>query len=225
MTPSQMYEAATAEGLTLVRAYNECGYKGVICKHNKFLARVRKGGRQRQLGTFASAEEAALAYARHVATDAQAEVEVEVGARAERGAVDEAGASADESVDDSGDSEWDGSDCEESSSDGGSNYDGAGGDARMRPYADEVVGRRVTLWWPAENQWFEGTVASFVRGRRLHLIQCVHTFALHIAHVMRTPLPAGTHATALTLTHAHVAHTRMMHTCGTVSARQVRRRR
>jgi hypothetical protein len=104
-----------------VRADNECGFRGVPRNHNTFQARVKEGGRQRRLGTFASAEEAALAYVRHVATDAQAEieVEVEVGADADRGAVDEAGASADEDVDDFGDSEWDRSDCEESSADGG----------------------------------------------------------------------------------------------------------
>jgi hypothetical protein len=40
-------------------------------------------------------------------------------------------------------------------------------------YADEVVGRRVTLWWHAEEQWFQGTVANFVRARRMHLVRCV----------------------------------------------------
>ena len=99
--------------------------------------------------------------------------------------MDEAGSSADEGVGDSCDSEWDGSDWEESSADGGSDHDGAGGDERMTAYANEVVGRRVTLWWRAENQWFQGTVASFVPLRRLHLIQCVRIFAPHIAHALR----------------------------------------
>jgi hypothetical protein len=81
----------------------------------------------------------------------------------DKAAVDEAASSADEDESDAV-----GSDMEESSS-GGSTY-GENGDERTR-YADQVVGWRVSIWWPAESQWFQGTVASFVRGHRLHLVK------------------------------------------------------
>ena len=57
---------AAAEGLTLVPANNEVGYRGVSVHTSSgtFHVRKRKDGKQRELGNFASAAEAALAYAR-----------------------------------------------------------------------------------------------------------------------------------------------------------------
>eukprot|EP00962_Isochrysis_galbana_P009031 scaffold2507_cov122-Isochrysis_galbana.AAC.22 len=56
---------AAAEGLTLVRATNnKTGYKGVYKIWSKFQARVVREGKVVILGSFHSAEEAALCYAR-----------------------------------------------------------------------------------------------------------------------------------------------------------------
>ena len=59
---------AEAEGLTLLEADNKAGYFGV-CINNPgqskpYLARVRRGGNLVNLGNFATAEEAALCFAR-----------------------------------------------------------------------------------------------------------------------------------------------------------------
>ena len=64
---------AAAEGLSLVPAATTTGFKG-ICKiahtgggkTKPFQAKIQEGGKQRSLGTFASAAEAALAVARHL---------------------------------------------------------------------------------------------------------------------------------------------------------------
>ena len=58
---------AEAEGLTLKRkSSNETGYKGVLRNHKscRFHARVRRAGTREHLGSFNTAEEAALAVAR-----------------------------------------------------------------------------------------------------------------------------------------------------------------
>ena len=61
------HAAAEAEGLVLVRADNSAGFKGVHTNSsasNPFQASMRRDGRNNHLGTFATAEEAALAGAR-----------------------------------------------------------------------------------------------------------------------------------------------------------------
>eukprot|EP00964_Phaeocystis_antarctica_P095394 scaffold61869_cov65-Phaeocystis_antarctica.AAC.1 len=66
---------AKAEGLTLQPSDNSAGYHGVKFdrgKANPFKARVWRAGKDVNLGVFATAEEAALAYAR--TPEAQAEV-------------------------------------------------------------------------------------------------------------------------------------------------------
>ena len=68
---------AAAEGLTLQLSENSVGYRGVYSvyrsrKNNPFKARVRRDGKQVSLGYYATAEEAALAYAR--TPEAQEEV-------------------------------------------------------------------------------------------------------------------------------------------------------
>ena len=59
---------AEAEGLTLLVADNKSGYFGVCLKHlgqpKPYQAQVRSGGNQVSLGSFATAEEAALCVAR-----------------------------------------------------------------------------------------------------------------------------------------------------------------
>ena len=60
--------SAKAEGLTLLVADHKTGYFGVRlnkrCKTEPYQARVRRGGQQVNLGSFATAEEAALCVAR-----------------------------------------------------------------------------------------------------------------------------------------------------------------
>ena len=59
---------AQTEGLTLLVADNTTGYFGVYLTHpgypKPYLARVRRGGNAVHLGSFATAEEAALCVAR-----------------------------------------------------------------------------------------------------------------------------------------------------------------
>ena len=68
MTAAEAIAAAAGEGLTLVRADNATGFRGV-CHHEKrsskpFQARLKRGGKREHLGNYATAEEAALAVAR-----------------------------------------------------------------------------------------------------------------------------------------------------------------
>ena len=56
---------AEAEGLTLVRSVgSKSGFKGVWCNVTSYHVHVQRGGKQVYLGSFATAEEAALCYAR-----------------------------------------------------------------------------------------------------------------------------------------------------------------
>ena len=67
MTAAQAEEAAKAEGLTLVRSNTRAGYKGVRLNNSTkhpFTAEPYMGGCAYYLGTFATAEAAALAVAR-----------------------------------------------------------------------------------------------------------------------------------------------------------------
>lgn len=69
MTAAEALELADSEGLTLLRSNNTTGYKGVSFNPTRFSrpyclqAQISRG--QTTLGYFASAEEAALFYARH----------------------------------------------------------------------------------------------------------------------------------------------------------------
>ena len=63
----QQGSQAQAEGLTLLVAENKTGYFGVYHKPSRpkpYLAQVSRSGKQVQLGSFATAEEAALHVAR-----------------------------------------------------------------------------------------------------------------------------------------------------------------
>ena len=58
---------AEAEGLTLLRADNKAGYFGVCHlpgRPKPYMARVKRGGKLVRLGSFATAEQAALCVAR-----------------------------------------------------------------------------------------------------------------------------------------------------------------
>ena len=68
MTNEEVRQQAQAEKLTLRVAENKTGYFGVSldlgCHSKPYEARVRRGGNQVYLGSFATAEEAALCVAR-----------------------------------------------------------------------------------------------------------------------------------------------------------------
>ena len=68
LTGEEAQHQAEAEGLTLLVAVNKAGYYGVHLTHpstpKPYQARVRRGGQMVHLGTFATAEEAALCIAR-----------------------------------------------------------------------------------------------------------------------------------------------------------------
>ena len=71
MTAEEAVRQADAEGLTLLKADNTAGYKGVTFDRHyptksgkSYKAKVTRGGKSVHLGTFATAEEAALCYAR-----------------------------------------------------------------------------------------------------------------------------------------------------------------
>ena len=69
LTSEEARQQAEAEGLTLLKADNKAGYFGVnyntqASKSKPYQARVWRGGKQVSLGSFATAEEAALCIAR-----------------------------------------------------------------------------------------------------------------------------------------------------------------
>ena len=75
MTAEEALRQAEAEGLTLLRSESSAtGYKGVAWnkrpKATPYHAQVRRGGEKVALGHFATAEEAALAFARDAAAQA-----------------------------------------------------------------------------------------------------------------------------------------------------------
>ena len=87
--PSTACVAAAAEGLVLVPAANATGFKGVSRHGDGYQAQVREGGKRQCLGTFATAEEAALAYARHVGHEVAAAAAIRPSARSAKRASSE----------------------------------------------------------------------------------------------------------------------------------------
>ena len=84
LSPEEVQEIAEAEGLTLVRSSGKTGFAKVLKKsrtpnsraaprRRRPYAQINLRGRKRSLGDFATAEEAALAYARHLGPEASAE--------------------------------------------------------------------------------------------------------------------------------------------------------
>eukprot|EP00900_Chrysochromulina_parva_P025810 jgi/Chrpa1/7863/Chrysochromulina_OHIO_Genome00016453-RA len=95
LTADEIWAAAAAEGLELVPACNEAGFKSVVEHYGKYATRVRDDGKLRHLGSFATPEEAALCYARHVGAErAAAEAAVARAAEPEPLTADEAIAAA-----------------------------------------------------------------------------------------------------------------------------------
>jgi len=69
LTADEARAAATAEGLELVlSAKSKTGFKGVSKDGGKYKVEITENGKSRYLGNFATPEEAALCYARHVNT-------------------------------------------------------------------------------------------------------------------------------------------------------------
>jgi hypothetical protein len=67
LTADEARAAAAAEGLELVPSAGcETGFKCVSKHGGKYQAKVQENGKWRHLGYFATAEEAALCYARHI---------------------------------------------------------------------------------------------------------------------------------------------------------------
>ena len=67
MTAEEAVRQAEAEGLTLLKADNISGYTGVYVSNGRakpYHSQVWRGGKNVQLGSFATAKEAALCYAR-----------------------------------------------------------------------------------------------------------------------------------------------------------------
>ena len=69
MHKAAVLRVAAREGLTLVRADNATGFRGVArnekaCKSKPYQAYLNHNRKQQHLGYYATAEEAALAYAR-----------------------------------------------------------------------------------------------------------------------------------------------------------------
>ena len=80
LTADEARAAAAAEGLELVpSSKNQTGFKGVTLTNGKYYVAVYENGKGRKLsGSFATPEEAALCYARHLGAErAAAEVTVE----------------------------------------------------------------------------------------------------------------------------------------------------
>ena len=68
LTAAEARAAAAAEGLQLVpSSSSETGFKGVTTQNSGYRARVLEDGNLRQLGCFATPEQAALCYAQHTA--------------------------------------------------------------------------------------------------------------------------------------------------------------
>ena len=61
-------QLAQEEGLTLIPSSNASGFKGVIKNRRFYTARASEHGADVSLGSFPTAQEAALAYARHLAS-------------------------------------------------------------------------------------------------------------------------------------------------------------
>ena len=70
MTAAEAHTAAATEGLALLRsAENAAGFLGVRRKNNSVIKPFTAKLKKQQLGSFATAEEAALAYARALGPD------------------------------------------------------------------------------------------------------------------------------------------------------------
>jgi hypothetical protein len=86
LTADEARAAAAAEGLELVpSASGETGFKCVYRNGGKYEAKITENGKSRRLGNFATPEEAALCYARHIGAE-RATAEAARGGREDRSA-------------------------------------------------------------------------------------------------------------------------------------------
>jgi hypothetical protein len=86
LTADEARAAAAAEGLELVTsASGETGFKCVYKSGGKYQAKITENGKSRRLGNFATPEEAALCYARHIGAE-RATAEAARGGREDRSA-------------------------------------------------------------------------------------------------------------------------------------------
>ena len=70
LTADEARAAAAAEGLELVpSSSNETGFRSVVKHGGKYKVQIRENGKTRHLGIFATPEEAALCYARHIGAE------------------------------------------------------------------------------------------------------------------------------------------------------------
>ena len=100
LTAAEARAAAVSEGLELVLSSNsETGFKGVYRKQSgKYPVTIHENGSMRYLGIFATAEEAALRYARYVGAARAAIEAAEAGITATRMIPTVVGHSPDDSV-------------------------------------------------------------------------------------------------------------------------------
>jgi len=70
LTADEVWAAAAAEGLELVTsAKSKTGFKNVLKHGGKYKVQIAENGKSLHLGTFATPEEGALCYARHIGVD------------------------------------------------------------------------------------------------------------------------------------------------------------
>ena len=70
LTPAEARAAAAAESLELVpSSSNKTGFKGVKTHQGKYSVAIKEKGNQLHLGYFATPEEGALCYARHIGAE------------------------------------------------------------------------------------------------------------------------------------------------------------
>ena len=128
-----------ADGFKLHLSRKSCtGYRGVYPQNGRFVAKYQSGGKRIQIGTFDTAEEAAVAYAEHAIAVGGAE-EKENSQEEEETANDELAVM-----------------------DGAGSFDGlfaAGRKASGWRYGMEVLGMHVSVRW-AGNAWYAGKVTA-----------------------------------------------------------------
>ena len=72
-------EAEVVEGYTLLRSStSSTGYRGVATKGGRFRASISRGGKMIHIGSYGTAVEAAVAYAKYVTEGGAEETEAEV---------------------------------------------------------------------------------------------------------------------------------------------------
>ena len=89
LTAAEAVATASEEGLTLVPGASKTGYRGVTRSRGRFHAKIFQGGRRHYLGSFGTAEAAALAYARRIGAAASGEAAAAEEEESEEGEAEE----------------------------------------------------------------------------------------------------------------------------------------